>query len=171
MANTMGLIAAGSETTTHAISHSILDLLDHPEELERLQKDPTILPHAVEELLRHIPFGMFGTVVTTTEVELGGKHIPAGQVIFYSACATNHDPGVFPDPDRLDLGRQNVRHLSFGLGPRHCLGAALARMELQVAIGTLVRRLPGLRLKGLRSDVKIEFNMLFRGIPSLPVTW
>jgi pimeloyl-[acyl-carrier protein] synthase len=171
LANAIMMIAAGTETSQNAISYGILALLDHPEELARLQSDPSLLPQAVEELLRHSSMGVLGTAITLTEAELGGKRIGPGQILFWSSTAANRDPSAFSDPDRLDLLRKDMRHLSFGVGPHFCIGAALARMEMQVAIGTIVRSLPGMRLKGSRSDVKFEFNMLLRAIPSLTITW
>ena len=136
----------GHETTTNLIGNDLLTLLKNPEETQKLRDDPSLLDNAIEELLRHrIPIQYMGRIAME-DVEIGGTAIPAGQRIRMYVGAANRDPSQFPDPDRLDITRENTRHVGFGFGIHFCLGAALARWEGQAAIGTVIRRMPELRL-------------------------
>src|SRR2546430_16784831 len=136
------LLVAGHETTVNLIGNGMLALLRHPAELRTLSREPALLPSAVEELLRwDSPVQRTGRI-TATDVELGGTLIPKGALVSAVLGAANRDPAHFPEPDRLDLARPDNRHLAFGWGIHFCLGAPLARVEAQIAIGALARRLP-----------------------------
>jgi cytochrome P450 len=140
------LFVAGHETTVNLIGNGILALLLHPGEIRRLREDPGLLPGAVEEVLRYdSPVQRVGRMAEEN-VEMGRKSIPKGAVVSAVLGAANRDPARFREPDRLDVARRDNRHLAFGSGDRFCLGAALARLEGQIAIGTLLRRLPNLEL-------------------------
>ncbi|HEV8573437.1 MAG TPA: cytochrome P450 [Dehalococcoidia bacterium] len=140
------LLVAGNETTTHLISNGMLALLRNPTQMARLRDDPSLLPSAVDELLRYT-----GPVHTTrrvarADVSLGGAQIRRGEVVIGLLAAANRDPDKYPNPDRLDIGRNPTDHVAFGDGIHFCLGAALARLEGQVTIGTLLQRFPNPRL-------------------------
>ena len=140
------LLVAGNETTTHLISTGMLVLFRNPDQMERLRADPSLLPSAVEEILRYA-----GPVHTTrrvarANVTLSGAEIESGDVVITLLAAANRDPAKYLDPDRFDIARNPTDHLAFGDGIHFCLGAALARLEAQIAIGTLLRRFANLRL-------------------------
>jgi pimeloyl-[acyl-carrier protein] synthase len=163
------LLVAGHETTVNLIGNGMLALLRHPAELRRLRAEPALLPSAVEELLRwDSPVQRTGRIAAT-DVELGGRLIPKGALVSAVVGAANRDPAHFPEPDRLDLARPDNRHLAFGWGIHFCLGAPLARVEGQIAIGALARRLPGLALATDRPEWR-ESSAL-RGLRALPVTF
>jgi cytochrome P450 len=171
----LALLIAGHETTANQINLFLLTLLRHPGQLARLRAAPELIPSAVEELLRYIQLGD-GTAagmprVTTEEVELGGVRLPAGAVVMASSVAANRDPAAFPDPDRLDLSRDAAAHLAFGAGVHHCLGAPLARMELQEALRGLLRHTPGIRVVIPESELRFKRGMTLRSVEALPVTW
>jgi cytochrome P450 len=164
------LLVAGHETTVNLIGNGVLALLRHPEQLEKLRNDPSLIKPAIEELLRYD-----GPVETSTErfaredVAIGGKVIPKGEMVLVVIAAADRDPERFHDPDVLDITRADNKHLAFGKGIHHCLGAPLARMEGQIAIGTLLRRMPNLRLKVLPEALAWRSGMVLRGLRSLPV--
>lgn len=170
----VGLLAAGHETTANMISLSVMVLEDNPGELARLRQDPELIPSAVEELLRYVVLDSNGTDwmsrITREEVCLGGVTIPAGEAIFPAFNYANRDPAVFDDPDRLDLGRDSRNHLAFGVGAHHCIGAQLARMELQEAFRGLLR-LPGLRMAVPLSALEFRPGQVITSVRELPVTW
>lgn len=167
LVQSIGLLIAGFETTIGLIGNGIVALSRHPRELARLRADPRLVPNAVEECLRYdAPIG--ATIrVLHADAEFGGRRIPADTEVWALLHAANRDPEVFPDPDRFDVTRSNAaEHLAFGGGTHHCLGAHLARMEAQVALGSLVRRTRDLRLE---TDV-IEWGpSLFRVPARLPL--
>ncbi|MFI0189573.1 cytochrome P450 [Streptomyces sp. NPDC017082] len=169
----MVLLIAGYETTANEIADFAYVLFTHPDQLALLKERPALLPGAVEELLRFTPLTVSAAYprYATADVRLGGGTIPAGSPVLTSTNAANRDPGVFPEPDRLDLTRPAPRHLAFGHGPHHCAGAPLARMELQVALGRLLERLPGMRLACAPDAVEWKTELLFRGPERLPVAW
>jgi len=164
------LLVAGHETTVNLIGNGVLALLQHPDQLRKLKEDPSLIKPAVEELLRYD-----GPVETSTErfaredVEIGGQVIPRGEMVLVVLAAADHDPQRFPDPDELDITRTDNRHLAFGKGIHHCLGAPLARMEGQFAISNLLRRMPNLRLKGSPESLSWRPGMILRGLRGLPV--
>jgi cytochrome P450 len=171
----VGLLAAGHETTANSINLSFVALCEHPGELARLRADPGLIPAAVEELLRYVMISGSGFVplarVTREEVCLGGVTIPAGETVLPSFNVANRDPGAFDDPDRLDVGRAPKTHLGFGAGAHHCLGAQLARMELQEAFRGLLTRLPGLRMTVPMSELEFRAGQAIASMRELPVTW
>lgn len=163
------LYVAGEETTVNLIGNGMLALLRHPDQIQKLKQEPIIIQSAVEELLRYDSPAQLLARIATKNVDIGGKTIRAGERVFVSLGAANRDPAQFPDPDRLDLSRSENRHLAFADGIHHCLGAALARVEAQIAIDTLVQRLPDMKL----STDKLEWrkNIALRGLKTLPVTF
>jgi cytochrome P450 len=170
----MGLLLAGHETTANQINMLLLTLLHHPEQLADLRADPDAIAAAVEELMRFVQLGDGGVSfprVTTEEVELSGVTLPAGVAVLPALSAANRDPAVFADPDRLDLTRTDNPHVGFGAGVHHCLGAQLARMELQEALRGLLRRLPGLRIAVPESELRFKSGLIIRSLETLPVTW
>jgi cytochrome P450 len=171
----IALLAAGHETTANSINMSFLALCQHPDELARLRADPGLIPGAVEELLRYVIISGSGFVplarISREEVCLGGVTIPAGETFLPSFNVANRDPAAFEDPDRLDVGRAPKTHLGFGAGAHHCLGAQLARMELQEAFRGLLARLPGLRMAVPMSDLEFRAGQTIASMRELPVTW
>lgn len=140
------LLVAGSETTTNLINNAILCLLDNPAQLARLKGDPSLLPLAIEEVLRYRSPVQWMFRIATRDVELGGQVIPAGQLVLPMIGSANRDPGQFPDAHRFDVGRNPNPHIAFGHGIHFCLGAALARLEASIALPELLSRLPTLAL-------------------------
>jgi cytochrome P450 len=170
----VSLLIAGHETTANQINMFLLTLLQHPDQLAKLRSDPTAVPEAVEELMRFTQLGDAGAGmprVTTEAVQLSGVTIPAGAAVFPALVSANRDPRMFADPDRLDLTRGEVQFIGFGAGIHHCLGAQLARLELQEALGGLLRRMPNLRVVVPDSELPFKPGMLIRSLESLPVTW
>ncbi|HZV51155.1 MAG TPA: cytochrome P450 [Candidatus Dormibacteraeota bacterium] len=165
------LLIAGHETTVNLIGNGMLALLQHPAELAALRADPSLVPSAVEELLR-----FDGPVETATwrlalePVELHGHRIEPGDLVIPALAAANHDPERFPDPDRLDVRRDDAGHVAFGHGVHFCLGAPLARLEGQIALAGILRRLPDLTLAVPVAELKWRRSMI-RGLESLPVTF
>ena len=161
------LLAAGNVTTTDLIGNGVLALLHNPDELRKLQDDPSLIKNAVEEMLRYDPPVSQTGRTPLEDIEVAGVKIEAGQSITPMLAAANRDPAAHPDPDRFDITRADIEHKSFGGGVHFCLGAPLARMEAQVAIGALVQRFPALRL----SDTPLEWRRVpgFRGLKRLPV--
>jgi cytochrome P450 len=169
MALTMLILGAGHETTTNLIANAVLALLRHPGERRRLQDDPALIGSAVEEFLRYdSPVQMTDRVVTA-DCEIAGRPIRKGMIVALLLGAANRDPDRFADPDRLDLGRQDNHHLSFGHGAHFCLGAALARVEAQITISTLLRRFPD--LDGERAPREWKRSLVLRGPTSLRLSW
>ena len=163
------LFGAGHETTVNLISGGVLNLFRHPAELERLRDDPSLIGSAVEELLRFGPPVQFTDRRATADIELAGQLIERGTELVPLIAGANRDPDVFPEPDRLDISRADNRHLSFGGGIHLCLGAPLARIEGQEAIGRLVGRFPRLALE--REDVEWKPTTTIRGPARLPLVW
>jgi cytochrome P450 len=162
------LLVAGHETTVNLISNGMLTLLRHPDELARLRQDPSLIRSAVEELLRYdAPVQLDGRTVRA-EVELGGRAIHPGEQVMTVLGAANRDPEVFAEPDLLDLAREDNRHIAFGGGIHFCLGATLARIEGQEAIGRLVTAFPRIELATDAPERRASITL--RGLASLPVT-
>jgi cytochrome P450 len=166
-ANANLLLVAGHETTTHLIGNGMLALLQHPDQMQRLRSDPALIPNAVEEMLRLVGPVQFTNRVALENVELGGKTIHRGDFVFLFLAAANRDPAYFADPHRLDISRTVHKHVAFGLGHHFCLGAPLARLEAQIAVATVVKQLPELRLTSDKLTYRDNFNI--RGVISLPV--
>ncbi|EWC62404.1 putative cytochrome P450 hydroxylase [Actinokineospora spheciospongiae] len=166
-----GLLVAGHETTASQIPNFVHVLLSHPEQLAALRADLDLVPQAVEELMRFVPLGVGAGIAryATEDVELSGVLVRAGEPVLPVMASANRDESVYHDPDHLDLQRQEASHVGFGHGPHHCLGAPLARMELRVALDTLLRRLPGLRFAG--EGIEWKDGLSTRGPARLPVTW
>lgn len=173
VANALLMLTAGHNTTTDQISNGIHDLLTHPEEMQKLREDPSLAKSAVEEMLRFNPSVPFMTRIAKQDIEMYGKTIRQGQVVFLGMAAANRDPEVFPEPDRFDVTRDHnhQKHLTFAFGPHHCMGAGLARRELMVATEVLLNRLPELRLDETRPLEPKWLGLVFRGYTSLPVRW
>ncbi|MFB6890348.1 cytochrome P450 [Kitasatospora sp. NPDC056327] len=169
----MVLLVTGHDTSTYELSNITYTLLTHPEQLAKLRAQPDMLPRALEELLRFIPFrqGVGIARVATEDVELGGVLIRAGEPVHVSYLAANRDPAMYERPDELDLDRGAPTHMTFGYGTHHCLGSHLARMELQVAIGTLLNRFPGLRLAVPPAELDWRTGSIWRYPRTLPVAW
>lgn len=163
------LLVAGNETTTNLIGNGMLALLRHREQLELLRNDLSLMGSAVEELLRFDSPVQFTSRMPLEDVVLDGRRLAKGSEVLLVIGAANRDPEQFADPDRLDVTRTDVRHLSFGNGIHYCLGAPLARIEGQIAISALIRRFPNMRPaieKPRRGD-----NLLLRGLTALPVVF
>jgi cytochrome P450 len=141
--------------------------------MHQLREHPELLPNAVEELMRWVPLGTLAAFAryATEDVQLEGGLVRAGDAVMVSVAAANRDDRVFAEPEHIDLTRSPVPHIAFGHGAHHCVGAQLARMELQVALGTLLRRFPTLRLAVPAEDLRWKEGMLVRGLQELPVAW
>jgi len=166
---TMLILGAGHETTTNLIANAVLALLRHPGERRRLQDDPSLIGSAVEEFLRYDSPVQLTDRVATVDCEIAGQPIRRGSVVALLLGAANRDPAHFPEPDRFDVARKDNHHLSFGYGAHFCLGAALARVEAQIAITTLLRRFPD--LDGDRAPQHWKRSMVLRGPTSLHLRW
>jgi len=169
------LLAAGHETTANSINMSFVALCQYPDELARLRANPDLIPTAVEELLRFVNIAGSSFVplsrVTREDVCLGGVEIPAGETTLPAFFVANRDPAVFADPDRLSLDNPPKTHLAFGAGAHYCLGAQLARMELQEAFRGLLTRLPNLRMTIPVSELEFRDGQAIASMRELPVTW
>jgi cytochrome P450 len=166
------LIVAGHDTTTSLIGNSVVALLRHPDQLAQLRSEPSRIPAAVEELLRYdgpVPHSTFRYAVEP--VEIGGATIPVGAQVIISLAAADRDGTHYPEPEALDLDRDDIRHLAFGHGIHFCLGAALARMEGQLALDALLMRFPELRLAVPLEELHWNHGdgLVLRGLSELPV--
>ncbi len=167
VANTIITMVGGQETTTNLIGNGILTLLRHPDQLEKLRADLSLIPSAVEELLRYESPSQHTARLAPNDMMLGEKLIRKRQAVIAVMGAANHDPERFPDPDRLDICRQDNRHVAFAWASHFCFGAPLARIEGQVAFATMLRRMPNLRLKP--GPIVWRDNLGLRGLKTLPV--
>jgi cytochrome P450 len=170
VANLIVTMVGGQETTTNLIGNGVLSLLRNRSELERMRRDPSCVPTAVEELLRFESPSQHTARIAPTDVEMGGQQIRSGQAVIAVMAAANRDPDRFPDPDRLDVTRTDNRHLAFGWAAHFCFGAALARLEGQIAFSTILRRLPNLALQDSQSLVW-RHNLGLRGLTRLNVVF
>lgn len=169
IATSILLFQAGWETTANLIAKATLALLRHPEEYARLGADPGLARNATEELLRYDSSVQLTTKFAGEDIAFHDRVIRRDDPVSFIWAAINRDPARFPDPDRLDLRRPDPDHYSFGMGANYCLGAQLARLEIQLSLGTLARRLPGLRLEVERPEYKPQLHL--HGLASLPVSW
>ena len=164
------LLVAGHETTVNLIGNGVLALLENPDQLDRLHNDPALIKSGVEELLRYT-----GPLETATErypredTGVAGVTIPRGELAFAVLASANRDGQQFENPDGLDLGRESNPHIAFGYGMHYCLGASLARLEAQIAIATLFRRVPNLKLAIPSNGLRWKRGLVLRGLESLPV--
>jgi len=166
------LVIAGHETTANQISLSVIGLLDNPDQLAAMIADPGLVPRAVEELLRYFSVSdLVTTRVALADLEVGGVLVRAGEGIIAPTAAANWDTTIFEDPMRLDVTRDNRRQIAFGYGVHQCLGQHLARLELEVVLGTLFRRIPDLRLAVQVDELQFKHDAEAYGVFSLPVTW
>jgi pimeloyl-[acyl-carrier protein] synthase len=165
----MLILGAGHETTTNLIANAVLALLRHPAERRRLQDDPALIATAVEEFLRYDSPVQATDRVALEDCEIGGRPFRAGSTALMLLGSANRDPARFADPDRLDLGRTDNDHLSFGHGIHFCLGAALARVEAQVAVNALLARFPD--LDGETAPRHWKRSLVLRGPTALRVRW
>ena len=169
IANCIITMIGGQETTTNLIGNGVLALLRHPDELERLRREPALIGLAIEELLRYESPSQHTARLAPEDTMLGGQQIRRRQAVIAVMAAGNRDPERFPDPDRLDLARPDNRHLAFGWAAHFCFGAPLARLEGQIAVSTLLRRLGALRLE--TSALTWRTNLGLRGLTGLPITF
>jgi cytochrome P450 len=167
VATSIVTMVGGLETTTNLIGNGVLTLLRNPGEIERMQKDQSLIPSAVEEMLRYESPSQHTGRLAPEDVEWEGKVIRKGQAVMAVMAAANRDPERFPDPDRFDVARTDNRHLAFGYAAHFCFGAALARVEGQEAFEAIVRRLPGLELQP--GPLVWRNNLGLRGLTALPV--
>lgn len=167
VANTIVTMVGGQETTTNLIGNGMLSLLRYPDQLERLKGDMSLIPSAVEELLRYESPSQHTARLAPEDTELGGKTIRKRQAVIAVMGAANRDPERFPDPDRLDIGRQDNRHVAFAWASHFCFGAPLARIEGQTAFATLLKRMPDIKLAP--GPIKWRENLGLRGLTALNV--
>ncbi len=165
------LLTAGHETTANLIGTGALALLQHPDQMALLRDDPAVVRTAVEELVRYVvPAETATQRYAREDLVLAGVTVPRGATVLAVIASANRDPAHFTDPDSLDLRRSPNRHLSFGQGAHYCLGASLARLEASVALPTLVRRVPGLRLAVRPDQLTWRGGIILRGLRALPVS-
>jgi cytochrome P450 len=165
-ATVVQLLFAGHETTTNLIANGLWALLKHPEQLVRLRAKPELIGNAVEEFVRWNTSSQVLHRTVGSDSEIAGVKVPRGMTLRLFLGAAGRDPERYPDADRLDIEREDVKHLGFGIGPHYCLGQSLARMEAAVAVGTIVRRFPVIELAG---PTRWRTNLQLRGLEALPL--
>jgi hypothetical protein len=170
--NSRLLVVAGFESTAKQIAVGILLLLRHPDQLAALRADPTLMGHAVEEILRYVTIDHYGRRrVATEDIEVGGQLIRAGEGVVISHSIANRDPEAFPNPAEFDIRREARHHLAFSFGPHQCLGQPLARLELEIAFDAVLRKMPDLRLAVPFEELRFMHDSALYGVEELPVTW
>ncbi|WP_381558011.1 cytochrome P450 [Streptomyces eurythermus] len=169
--NAVLLLAAGHETSAAMTALSVLTLLQHPDAWRELGEDPALLPNAVEELLRYLTVADGLRRSAAADIELDGHTIRAGDGLIFLLASGNRDEDAFPAPDGFDIHRPARQHVAFGYGPHQCLGQNLARLELEVTLGAVLRRLPGLRLATDADALRVKEDSAIFGLHELPVTW
>jgi cytochrome P450 len=168
----IGVLIGGNETTVHAIGLSVWRLLQHPEHWEAARRDRSLVRHAVEELLRYQPIGAVGRRRFCVEdLSLGGVSIRQGDVVLLAVRSANRDVACVADPERFDATRRRNPHLTFGQGPHYCIGAALARVELQVVLERLLERFPALHVAVPADQLRWTAGTMVTGFEELPVSW
>jgi len=166
------LLVAGHETTVNLIGSGSLALLEHPDQLEKLRSEPAVIKPAIEELLRFVcPVEMATERYAREDITIAGTTIPRGELVLAVIGSANRDANYFDNPDSLDVTRENNKHLAFGQGVHYCLGAPLARLEGQVAISTLVQRMPNLLLSIAPDRLRWRGGIILRGLEALPVSF
>jgi cytochrome P450 len=166
------LLVAGHETTVNLIGSGSLALLEHPDQLEKLRSEPAIIKPAIEELLRFVcPVEMATERYAREDITIAGTTIPRGELVLTVIGSANRDADYFDNPDSLDVTRENNKHLAFGLGAHYCLGAPLSRLEGQIAISTLIRPMPNLRLSIAPDQIRWRGGIILRGLEALPVSF
>ncbi|MFC9637092.1 cytochrome P450 [Streptomyces mirabilis] len=166
------ILFAGYENTVQLIGNAILGLLTHPDQLAALRANPERFPNAVEEFARHEgPALLAIRRFPVEDVTIGAVTVPAGETVLLSLAAANRDPARFPDPERLDLGRDASGHLALGRGIHYCVGAPLARLETEIAVSALLERLPDLALDADPAELRWRPSLRARGLLALPVTY
>jgi len=169
IANCIVTMVGGQETTTNLIGNGILALLRHPNQLQKLRSDLSLIPNAVEELLRYESPSQHTARLAPEDTILGGKLIRKGQAAIAVMAAANRDPERFPNPDQLDIERADNRHVAFGWAAHFCFGAPLARIEGQIAFESILRRSPSLALQ--TASLTWRNNLGLRGLTALPITF
>jgi cytochrome P450 len=166
------LLLGGYDTMVQMIGLGVLTLLEHPQQLAELVADESLMPNAVDELLRYLTVNHAGLPrAALADVEIGGQLIHAREGVLVMINAANRDPAVFPDPDAFDIRRKASRHVAFGYGLHKCIGLALARVELETVFHGLFKRLPGLRLTAPIQSLSFRHDMVLYGVNELPVAW
>ncbi|MER6050644.1 cytochrome P450 [Streptomyces sp. NPDC001793] len=165
------LLVAGHETTANMISLGTFTLLQHPEQLAQLRSDDSLVPAAVEELLRFLSIADGMLRVATEDIEIGGRAIRAGDGVVFPTSLINRDEAAYPAPDELDVGRSARHHVAFGFGIHQCLGQNLARAEMEIALRSLFRRVPDLRLAVPAAEIPFKPGDTLQGMIELPLAW
>jgi cytochrome P450 len=169
LSTVMAIIVAGSETTANSLSFGLIELMKHPDQLERFRNDPSVRANGGYEIIRYQHPGRFLPRYARVDTEVGGVPVRTGQMLLCSVPSAQRDPDVIPDPDRFDITRTPVDLSSFGVGRHFCIGAQLARLELEVALGRVVERLDDLELEGEFEAIRYRANPAVRGPESLPI--
>ncbi|ANZ15442.1 cytochrome P450 [Streptomyces noursei] len=167
----MVLLVAGHETTANMISLGTFTLLEHPDQLAQLKADDNLMPAAVEELLRFLSIADGMLRVATDDIEIAGRTIRAGDGVMFSTSLINRDEAAYPAPDELDLDRSARHHVAFGFGVHQCLGQNLARAEMEIALRSLFRRIPDLRLAVPAAEIPFKPGHTLQGMIELPLAW
>ncbi len=166
------LLVAGHETTVNLIGSGSLALLEHPDQLAKLRSEPALINTAIEELVRFVcPVEMATERYAREDITVVGTTIPRGELVMAVIGSANRDANYFDNPDSLDITRKNNKHFAFGYGAHYCLGASLARLEGQIAISTLVQRMPNLRLSIAPDQLRWRGAFVLRGLEALPVSF
>ena len=169
MAFVILLLLAGNETTTNLIGNGTLALGRNPDQMQMLQRDASLLPGAIEEMLRYDGPVQSTARFAKSDVEIGGMFLPAGFGVFVVLAAANRDPAKFPEPDRFDITRDPNDHLAFGEGIHFCIGSPLARLEAQIAFSSMLERFPKLRLRDPGAKLQYKGSYFLRGLAALPM--
>ncbi|MEU7023876.1 cytochrome P450 [Streptomyces sp. NPDC046203] len=165
------LLVSGHETTANMIALGVVTLLEHPEQMALLREDASLLPHAVEELMRFTSIGDVLMRVAAEDIEIAGRTIRAGDGVALSTMLMNRDPRAWEDPDSFDIRRAAGRHVAFGYGIHQCIGQNLARAEMEIAFRTLFRRIPDLRVTRRADELPLNAPYVLQGVAELPVAW
>jgi cytochrome P450 len=166
------ILVAGHETTANVIAMGALTLMKNPDQLEMLKQDGSLVPDAVEEMLRYLTIPHFNSIrVAKEDTMVGEQPVKVGEGVLAMINAANRDPAEFPEPDRFDITRKDIHHITFAYGVHQCLGQPLARLELQLVFSTLFKRLPNLRLAVPEEELRFKHDQRAYGVYSLPVIW